>query len=311
MIWARRLRHARLHWLAFVFAVGLFVVGVATWALTSYLVDGRPTSPPTLRVAVTVPPQAWLVRQIGGERVDVEVLLPPGASEHTYEATPQQVARVADARLVVRVGHPGLLFERRLLDGIDATPRARPLEVVDMSRGVAVLPEPGSGPGAWVSDPHLWLSPAAMRRAAEDTAAALTRLDPSSAALYERQLRGVLDEIDGAAATLRADLGGLAHRRLYMDHPTWTYLLHDFGIEQVAIERDGKEPSARQLVDLVETARRDGVRTVFVQQGHSDHSVRALAQEIGARVVTVDPLAEDWPVNVRKTAHLFREALGG
>jgi zinc transport system substrate-binding protein len=304
MTWRRR--HLGLQRLAFVLAVAAFTVGVAGWGLVSYLAADHSTARPALPVAVTVPPQAWLVRQIGGERVDVEVLLPPGASEHTYEPTPQQAARLARSRLIVRVGAPGLPFEGRLVAAIPRADGPRP-EVVDMSRSAEVVSEPG----ARVSDPHLWLSPATMRRLAAETAAALSRLDAAGAPSYERRLRVVRAEIDGVAAAARADLADRSGRRLYVDHPAWTHLLHDYGIEQVAIERDGKEPSARQLVVLADGARRDGVRMLFVQPGRSARGARALAQEIGARTVDVDPLAEDWPRNLRRTTRLFREALGG
>jgi len=254
---------------------------------------------PLVHVAVTVPPQAWLVRRLAGDRAEVEVMLPPGVSEHTYEPTPQQVARLSAARLVVEVGHPALLFERRLLDAMRSERRMGTL-VVDMSRHAP--PE---------SDPHLWVSPAAMRGAAVDVASALAKLDPAAAALYARRLPGVLAAIDDTARDVRAQLCAARGRRLYVYHPAWAHLLHDCGITQVAIEAEGKEPSARQLVALVEAARRDRARMLFVQRGFSARPAEQIAQEIGARVVAVDPLAEDWPTNLRAVARLFREALDG
>src|SRR5581483_5191646 len=160
-------------------------------------------------------------------------------------------------------------------------------------------------------DPHLWLSPQAMRGAAVDVAAALARLDPAGASAYEHGLHDALAEIDDTARDVRAQLCGARGRRLYVYHPAWAYLLHDCGIEQVAIEAEGKEPSARELVALVDAARRDRARLLFVQRGFSTRPAQAVAQETGARIVAVDPLAEDWPANLRAVARLFREALDG
>jgi zinc transport system substrate-binding protein len=261
---------------------------------------------PRGRVAVTasVPPQAWLVRRIGGDRVDVHVLLPPGTSVHTYEPSPQQMRRAAESRLLVEVGHPGLPFEQRLLAGL----RSRPgVEVVTTSAAVPLLPVADGAE----ADPHVWLSPQAMRGTARGVAAALERLDPAGAGEYRAGLAAVLADLDRAEAAARALVAGLPHRRVFVYHPAWGYLLRELGLEQVALEAQGKEPSPRQLRALVETARRDGARRIFVQRGFADRPARALADEIGAEVVTIDPLAEDWAANLPRVAAEFREALDG
>jgi zinc transport system substrate-binding protein len=259
-----------------------------------------------LPVAVTVPPQAWLVRSIGGDRVDVAVLLPPGTSPHTYEPTPQQVARLSDARLVVEVGHPSFLFERRLLDALLAR-EPKPL-VVDMSRRATLLRDEDAG---GETDPHLWLSPAVMRAAAADVTEALATLDPAAAATYRSRLPSVQAEIDAVDRDLRRTFAGDAGRRFLVYHPAWGYLAHEYGLQQVAIEAHGKEPSARRLVELVDAARRDHVDRVFVQLGTYDRPARAIADELGARLVTVDPMAEDWPGNLRRVAAEIAGALRG
>src|SRR5262249_30354779 len=162
----------------------------------------------------------------------------PGTSPHTYEPTPRQVAHLAGARLVVEVGHPSFLFERRLLNTLLARQPA-PL-VVDMSRHAALLPEPGA-PGE--TDAHLWLSPAVMRAAAADVTAALARLDPPGADAYRARLPVVVAEIDAVDRDLRRTFAASVGRRFLVYHPAWGYLAHEYGLEQVAIEAEGKEPS--------------------------------------------------------------------
>ena len=294
-------------WLLLALAVGLA-------AIASRGSGVRSGAGKRLRVVATVPPQAWLVKRLGGERVEVDVLLPPGASEHTYEPTPQQVARLADAKLVVEVGHPALLFERRLLDAMLAR-EPRPL-VVRMTRGAPLAEgaphvHPGGSAPHSHSDPHLWLSPRVMRATAVDVAAALQRLDPAGASLYRGNLRATLAEIDGLDAELARRFAALPHRRFLVYHPAWGYLAHDYRLEQVAIEVDGKEPSPRRLLELVERERRAGTRALFVQRGEYDRPAQAVAAELGARVVALEPLAADWPANLRRVAAALGEATSG
>ena len=257
-----------------------------------------------IQVTASVPPQAWLVRRIGAERVSVEVLLPPGSSVHTYEPSPRQVRRAASSRLLVEVGHPALLFERRLLAGV----RSRPgIEIVSTAVGAPPLPV---ATGEEI-DPHVWLSPAAIRFTAREIAAALARLDPAGAPRYRAGLAALLVDLQRAEAEARRLLADLPRRRVYVYHPAWGYLLREMGLEQVALEAHGKEPGPRQLRALVEGARRDGARAIFVQQGFADRPARAIAAEIGAEVVALDPLAEDWAVNLPRVAAELRGALGG
>jgi len=301
---------------------GLGARGAAVWLLLAGAValaalaargmharPGRQDGGDRLRVVVTVPPQAWLVKRLGGDRVDVDVLLPPGASEHTYEPTPQQVARLADARLMVEVGHPALLFERRLLDAM-VIREPTPL-VVEMTHGLVLPDSPAPAPHSHGADPHVWLSPKVMRSSAVAVAAALERLDPAGAPLYRANLRATLADIDRLDGELARELSALPDRRFLVYHPAWGYFANDYGLEQVAIETDGKEPSPRRLVELLEEARRAGTRAVFVQHGEYDRPAQAIAEEIGARVVALEPLAEDWPANLRRVAALLREGASG
>jgi zinc transport system substrate-binding protein len=277
---------------------GALVVGLALLLRP----DAGPTVP--LAVTATVPPQAWLVRRLGGERVTVEVLLPPGADVHTYETTPQQVQRLDAARLIVEVGHPALPLERQLLAHVAR--RSPAPEIVSMAAAGRAL-----GVAIAEDDPHLWLSPAVMSATARGVAAALARLDPPATALYERNLASLLAEVDAVDAEVRHELASLPQRRFLVYHPSWGCFAQHYGLEQVAIEADGKEPSARRLVALVEQARADGTRAVFVQEGVADRPARVLAAELGAAVVPLDALAEDWPATMRLAAARLREALDG
>ena len=229
---------------------------------------GTPGEP--VPVAVSVPPAAWLVEGVGGERVAVTALLPPGRSPHTWEPSPRELAALGRARLVVVVGHPALPFEERLLA---AARRGGAARVVAMTDGVALLAgdEGGSGHGGAEddhagTDPHVWLDPEVMAATAERTAAALAEIDPENAAEYRRRLDALVAEIDALDREIRATLAGVTERRFLAYHPAWGYFANRYGLVQEAVESEGKEPGPRRMVERLEAARGRGARVIFVQR---------------------------------------------
>ena len=257
-------------------------------------------------VSVSVPPQAHLVERIGGDRVEVHVLVPPGASPATYEPSPHQLVALGKSSLYVAVGHPDFLFEQRHLKRLLAESPGMPL--VDMSAGAeaSCLPEEGR---VSEEDPHIWLSLRQMRSAVSDIAAALVRLDPAGTPRYRQNLEDLvsdIDRLDLEIAELMADKQG---RPFMVFHPAWSHFACEYGLRQMAIEAGGKEPGPAQLVRTIEEARDEGIRVVFVQHGFSDRSARVIAAELGAEVESLDPLARDWLENLRYSAHRIASAI--
>jgi zinc transport system substrate-binding protein len=246
-------------------------------------------------VLVSVPPQAWLVERLAGDLVDVEVMVPPGADPHVYEPTIRQMRAVADASIYVQVGHPHFSFERVWFDRFRAeNPRMR---VVDGSRGVAQHD----------GDPHLWTSVAAMRTMAIHTAAALAEDMPAHARELGARLAGLEAELDTLDTEIHRILTPCRGRAFLVFHPAWGYFAEAYGLVQIAIERDGKTPAPGELARIIAEARAAGARRVFVAPQTSAAAARVVADEIGGRVVTLDPLARDWPDNMHRVAAAIRE----
>lgn len=292
------------------------------------LAGNRAAADARIQVAASVPPAAWVAEQVGGSRVEVTTLLPPGRSPHTWEPAPRELAALSRARVIVIVGHPALPFEERLLA---AARRSGEPVVVRMSDGVELLPDAaghehgGEGDDAReqgevdtdararvaATDPHVWLDPMVMRASASRVAEALGEIDRGRAPLYRDsagRLEMVIDALDRQIAHLLTDL---PERRFLAYHPAWGYFAARYGLVQEAIEVGGKEPGTRGLVDRVAAARERGTRTIFVQASVSGRGARVIAEEIGAEVVTLDPLAADWGRGLLETAVALREALGG
>ena len=273
-----------------------------------------------LQVAVSVPPQAYLLERIGGSRVQVEVMIPPGASHTTYSPSPRQMVALSQARLYVLVGHPAFLFEtEHIAPFLAAHPGIR---TVDMSAGMELILEDVEGEGHVErglfgeeehghagGDPHVWVAPSTVRVASGNVARALAEIDPGHAAEYRSNLASLLADIDGLDREIRAMLAGAEARSFMVYHPAWGYFAREYGLTQVAIEAGGREPSAARVIELVELARRERVHAIFVQRGFAWKSARVLADEIGGKVVVVDPMGEDWLAEMRTAARAFKEAL--
>jgi zinc transport system substrate-binding protein len=265
-----------------------------------------------LRVAVSVPPQAYFVERIAGRHAEIEVMIPPGYSHIDYPLTPRQIVALSRARLYVAVGHPAFEFERARIQPLLA--ELPGLEVVDMSRGMRLIEGEGEGSeehGGHAhagGDPHVWVAPDTVAVAARNIAAALERIDPVHAAEYRANLATFEAEIASLDRSIRARLGRDRGEAFMVFHPTWGYFAHEYGLRQVAIEAEGKEPSAARLIQLIDEARREGVKVVFVQAGFPRKSAQVIAEAIGGRVVTADPQERDWLGNLRRVTRELSEA---
>ncbi|HEY0510272.1 MAG TPA: zinc ABC transporter substrate-binding protein [Thermoanaerobaculia bacterium] len=295
----------------------LLLVALVLAACRPVLPAGSGADGGRLRVAVSVPPQAYFVRRIGGDRVRVDVMIPPGYSHVDYPLTPRQVAALSRARLYVAVGHPAFEFERVQLAGVL---RDLPgIRVVDMSRGMRLIAGNGEGDedehghaagaaGAG-GDPHVWVAPDTVAVAARNIAAALVEIDPAHAAEYRANLQRFEADVAALDREIRQRLAGTRGDRFMVYHPTWGYFAREYGLEQVAIEAEGKEPSAQRLIQLIDRARREKVKVVFVQAGFPRKSAQVIAEAVGGRVLVADPQDPDWLGNLRRVARELQEAL--
>jgi zinc transport system substrate-binding protein len=269
-----------------------------------------------LGVFVSVPPQASLVRRIGGPRVTTEVLVRPGQDPHTFEASPKQMVALARARVFFTIDMP---FENMIVERIRANYRR--LDIVDSTRGIEKRrmdadeghddhPGDENHADSAGADPHVWLSPAAIKIMAANVAKALGKADPAHAAEYDENLKTLVKEVDARDAKIRAMLAPYRGRAVYVYHPAFGYFCDAYGLKQRAVETGGKSPTPRQLRALIQQARADGVKVIFVQRQFDPRGAESVAQAIGGSVVAVDPLAEDVLGNLETMARAMAEALG-
>ena len=158
-------------------------------------------------------------------------------------------------------------------------------------------------------DPHIWLAPPLVKIQARTIRDALKASDPAHKADYTANYRKFAADIDRLDSDLRKVFAGKEGLRFMVFHPSWGYFAKAYKLKQVSIEIEGKDPKPAQLKELIEDARENGIRVVFVQPQFSARSAKLVAREIGGQVVFVDPLAEDWMDNLRKVADKFKMAV--
>jgi zinc transport system substrate-binding protein len=255
-------------------------------------------------IGVSVAPQAWLIERLAGPAVRVMVVVPPAASPETYQPTDLQVSRLMSALAFFRIGMP---FEQG--PWLAALADSGRLEIVDQRVGLDLLPldsghpaHTGTAGDGDDSDPHIWLTPRLLIDQARTAAAELARLDPPNASLYDQRLRSLEAELTTLDADLRSALAPLAGTSFFVFHPSWSYFARDYGLRQVAIELSGKDPTDAELTALARLARQAGARVIFVEPQSSGRAAEAVAEAVGARIETLDPLAFDVAATLRHTA---------
>jgi zinc transport system substrate-binding protein len=271
-----------------------------------------------LPVFVSIVPQKYFVQQIGKDLVDVKVMVQPGASPATYEPKPRQMSGLSKARVYFAIGVP---FEKTWLRKIAA---ANPeLKVIHTDHGIEKIPmathqheEDHHGKAAHEDhyehnglDPHIWLSPPLVKIQARRILAALQEVDPGHRNVYEANFQNFAARIDQLDADLKKTFAGKQGLQFMVFHPSWGYFARSYGLEQVAIEIEGKNPKPAQLKKLIEHAREKDIQVIFAQPQFSTKSAGLIAREINGQVAFADPLAEDWMANLNHVADNFKEAL--
>jgi zinc transport system substrate-binding protein len=286
-----------------------------------------------LRVFASVVPIQTFISEIGGKHVDARAMVRPGFSPHIYDPTPQQISALSSAVLYVRTGVP---FEKAWMKRIrSANPE---MQVFDARDGIALremeahdhdedgaradrhghktehhdksdLEHAHAGESDHEQDPHVWTDPLLVRHMAGNIRDKLTEIAPDHAKDFARNHDAFVAELDALDAELHALLDPLPNRRFMVFHPAWGYFADRYRLTQVSIEHEGKEPGARGLAAMIDQAKQEKIKVVFVQPQFDKRSAMEVAEAIGGGVISVDPLAVDYVDNLRRVGRQFAEAL--
>ncbi|MHB1230428.1 MAG: metal ABC transporter solute-binding protein, Zn/Mn family [Halothiobacillus sp.] len=262
-----------------------------------------------LKVAVSIPPQKYFVEAIGGPHVQVEVLVPANAEPETYEPTPRQLTALSQADLYMKIGVP---LERAWLERF--TGANAKMVVVDTAHGIDRMPMmKGTHEDVGKSglDPHIWLSPVLVRIQAINIRDALIKADPGNATDYRQGYARLAQTIDHVDGDILQSLSAhpLRQTKFIVFHPAFGYFAAAYGLTQVPIEVEGKEPGPKQLAELIDFAKKNEIKVVFIEPQFARKAAKTIADSIGGQVVTIDPLQEDWPAGMTAIASALQKTL--
>ena len=257
-------------------------------------------------IAVSILPQEEFVRAIAGDWVKVLVLVGPGASPHSYEPTPRQMAQLSSAKIWFTLN---VDFEKGLRPKIAKLYPG--LNIIDTSLGVRFRSlEADADTAAGGRDQHIWLGRDAVKVQLAAMAKALSSLLPAESARFATSLAAYEARLDAAFSVLKRELSPFAGKKVLVFHPSFGYFFDEFGLVQEAVEAGGKEPTQRILSGLVKSARAEGARVIFVEKQFPVEAARTVASAIGGSVVEIDALAPDWLDNIAAMGSALRKSLG-
>lgn len=289
-----------------------------TLALSLSILTGcsvnQPKPEEKLDITVSILPQQYFVQKIGGDKVNVNVMVEPGIEPHVYEPRPQPLKALSDAEAYISVG---MEFEHSWLDKFrSVNPK---MLMIDSAQGVDKITmvedhhhhDHGGEEKTQEEtlDPHIWLSPQAVKVQAQNIYQGLVKLDPDNQEQYQANLTQFITEIDQLDQEIRQNLQGVKQRKFMVFHPSWGYFARDYNLEQIPIEIGGQEPSAAELGKFVKAAKKENIQVIFIQPQMNSRKVETLAQEIKGEVIVIDPLSPNWSENLRQASQIFSEEL--
>lgn len=246
-------------------------------------------------VLVSIAPYRPFVKAIAGESVDVMVIVPPGSSSHTFEPTPKQMIAASHADLWFSIGES---FEDKFSKV--ASKYSKKMEVVNLREGVELIKIDPTTSHYHCScqknfeDIHFWLSPKEVMTQVKTIASALSKKYPENAELYKNNLMDFLKEVEVLDMEIKSLLKDCFGKILFVSHPAYAYFARDYGLIQLSVEVEGKDPTSRQLTDLIKKVENANVKIVFIQPQYSNKGAYLIAKQLNASVVSIDPYSEDF-----------------
>lgn len=277
-----------------------FIVSIFILTFTNFLLEAQQV--PT--VLVSIAPYKLFIEKIAGDTVNVNLMVPAGASAHTYEPTPKQMMAAAQAVAWFCLGES---FEARAIPSLKAyNPK---MAIIDLRQGVDMIKaDPLTGCcccHANSQDLHIWLSARQMETQAHTITSALIQLFPQYAECYQKGFLELIKELKALDNEITTLLGPLKNRLILVSHPAYAYFCRDYKLRQLSIEFEGKDPTPLQLTNILNQARQAKIRKVYIQRQYNNKGARLFANELGADIVMLDPYSESYFDSMLEIAHQF------
>lgn len=248
-------------------------------------------------ITVTIEPLRYFTEQIAGDKFTVKTMVPRGGNPETYEPTARQVVDLSASDLYIKVGNIG--FERTWMKRLEAN--APHTIIINSSDGIT-----SSDNSMYIHDPHTWMSTANAMYIARNIYKALAEIDSKDSLYFKKNLERLMGKIEAVDTQIREEITKDKSTTFLIYHPALTYFAQEYGLRQLSIEEDGREPSAVQLKQVINTARQNHVKIIFIQREFDSRNTDIVARSTGAEKVEINPLSYDWDKEMVKIAQSLK-----
>lgn len=256
-------------------------------------------------ITVSILPQKTFVEKIAGNDFEINLLIPPGSSPAAYTLLPSQLKDISHSAIWFRIGYIG--FEHSWKDKIAQA--NSDMKVVNISEGLDLIAEKTEQHGDHVHldgvDPHVWLSPVMVKQMAKRILDELIDLKPEKTAEYKANYMRFAKECDQLNIDLKNQLKDYKNRKFIVFHPSLSYYARDYGLDQYSLESGGKEPTPQHLKNVVDLAKKENIKIIYIQSEFDREHARIFAQEIGGDIIQVWPLNPEWEENLRNMTDIL------
>jgi zinc transport system substrate-binding protein len=242
-----------------------------------------------LNAVVSIVTYADFVKQIGGEKVNVDILIPANENPHTFEPSPKSIKVIENADVIFKVGEP-FEFEKIFYDKYDFENDS--VIATDCSEGLRKI----SG------NPHMWLSIKNAKQIVLTILNSLLKASPENKKYFLERYETYSKHLINLEEELLAKFERLENRTLMVFHPAWTYFAEEFDLEEISIEHEGKSPKAKQLKELIDLAENKNVKAIFVDSRSDVSNAKAIADQLGISVSYINPLPENYLENIKEVS---------
>jgi len=255
-----------------------------------------------INLAVSIAPEAFIVEKIASNLADITTIVKAGSSPHTYEPKPSEMRALSKAKLYFAIG---VEFEKSWLKRFkDLNPN---LQIVHVDKNITKYPISNDEKKGHL-DPHIWLDPINLKIIAKNISDALIAVDKNNKAIYEKNLKKFLNEMDSLDNYIKTTLSPITIRKFLVFHPSWGYYARRYNLEQIAIEIAGKKPKPKELISIIKTAQKNNIKVIIAQPEFSTKSATIIANEIGGKVIKVSPMQKDIVANLKKITDTIAQA---
>jgi zinc transport system substrate-binding protein len=251
--------------------------------------------------------QAFFVKKIAGDLVDVEIMVKPGSNPATYSPKPSQLKVISNSSLYFTIG---VAFEKHWLQRFSSINNS--MKLIDTTKNIKKIPMHNDVHDSDEHhhkglDPHVWLDPMLVVKQVQVITEALIKEDPKNSELYLENEKKFIKELQNIDTKIKAIISKTKQKEFIVFHPAFGYFAKAYGLKQIAIEKEGKEPSVKYIKKVIDFAKKHNIKTLFVAPQFSQKSAKQIAKQIGGSVKSINPLSQDWDTNIINIAKSFYE----